>query len=97
MRRCKNLAQKSSPKNIWLSEDLFLQFSQSTECLAPGFHPELCLGGTTVRSAAVVAHDLIHIEANGKNKTSVHKIFMTTKYIFAPQTYALSSNQIPNL
>ena len=44
-RKCKNWANKIFCKNIWLSEGLFFQFSQSAECLTPGLHPELHSGG----------------------------------------------------
>ena len=33
-----------SPENMSLSEGLFCQFSQSTECLLPDLHPELFSG-----------------------------------------------------
>ena len=46
-RRCKDWAPKVSSK--YLSEDLFCQFSQCTECLTPDFHPELCSGGVSRR------------------------------------------------
>ena len=38
---------KSAPKNIQLSEDLFCQFFQSTECLIPNFRPDLPAQHTT--------------------------------------------------
>ena len=55
-------------------EDLFFQFSQSIECFTPDFHHELCVGGGgCCRSAAEAAHDLTHVEAEGKCQTSVHR------------------------
>ena len=61
-----------SPKHIWLSGDLSLQFPQSTE----GFTLICTLSSPQggCRSAAAVAHDLIHPEADGKYQTSVHSL-----------------------
>ena len=46
-RRYKNQAHKISSWE-YLSEDLCCQFSQSTECLTPGLHPELLQGVSKV-------------------------------------------------
>ena len=43
-KRCKNWAHKIFSQQ-YLSEDLFCQFSQSTECLTPDLHPQLFSGG----------------------------------------------------
>ena len=50
---------KSSPKNVWLSEDLFCQFSQNKGHLTP----DLFSGGV----------DSICVEADGKHQSPVHR------------------------
>ena len=52
VRRYKNWARKISSWE-YLSEDLFCQFSRSTECLIPGLHPELLQGVWKVSCCSV--------------------------------------------
>ena len=58
-----------SPEKIKLSEGLFCQCFQSTECLIPDFHPELLSGLLKVSSCS--GHDLVSVDADGKCQSSV--------------------------
>ena len=58
-----------SPEKIELSEGLFCQCFQSTECVIPDFHLELLSGPLKVSSCS--GHDLISVDVDGKCQSSL--------------------------
>ena len=78
---------KSFPEDIQLSEGLFCQFFQSTECLIPDLHPNLSV---VLKVSSCSGHDLIFVEVDGNCQflvgrvPSCHKFDLDLRLLFHP-------------
>ena len=65
---------KSDPENIYLSKDLFLQFSWSTECLI--LHPELPSG--QVKGQQLLLQRIPSMQRQMPNALGKHQVVVDT-------------------
>ena len=87
MRGCRNWDSKSFPEDVQLSEGLFCQFFQSTECLIPDLHPNLSV---MLKVSSCSGNDLIFVEVDGSCQfpvgrvPSCHKLDRDLRLPFCP-------------